>query len=153
MDKRTARISHRTCSQLLGDFSSRIRTVTSDQMEWGHWPYPFTRGRCPCCLKHKVTKFCSMAWKRCDKWICLKCFTNHMGAVWANASQGRARARNSNCELNIVHCSIYLNNLDPRHSDIYFIAYRFFLDNFNCYCSCYKKLENCFPFSFSNRCK
>ena len=66
---------------LLGDFSSRTRTVASGQMEGGHWPYPFTRGRCQRCLKRKVTKFCSMGCKRCDKRICLACFPNHIGAV------------------------------------------------------------------------
>ena len=66
---------------LLGDFSSHTRIVASGQMEGGHWPYPFTTGRCRRCLKRKVTKFCSMGCKCCDKRICLECFPNHIGAV------------------------------------------------------------------------
>ena len=66
---------------LLGDFSSRTRTVASRQMEGGHWLYPFTRGCCQRYLKPKVTKFCSMGCKRCNKQICLACFPNHIGAI------------------------------------------------------------------------
>ena len=54
-------INHRSRTQLdfrvelakdlIGEFSSRGRTASAGQLEVGHWPIPFSKGRCKRCLK------------------------------------------------------------------------------------------------------
>lgn len=64
---------------LIGNFTNRRRTASSGQSEAGHWPIPFTKGRCKRCLKQKKTTFCRMGCQRCNKRVCLECFANHIG--------------------------------------------------------------------------
>lgn len=63
---------------LIGDFSSRARTVASGQVEGSHWPIPFEKGRCKRCLKRNRKTFCRMGCQQCNKHVCLACFPNHM---------------------------------------------------------------------------
>lgn len=62
---------------LVGEFSSRSRSVSEGQITNGHWPVEASKGRCKRCLKQKRNKFCRMACMACGKRICLECFPNH----------------------------------------------------------------------------
>lgn len=43
---------------LIGDFTSRKLSCTSQPFEGGHWPIPFTKGLCKRCLKKEETHWC-----------------------------------------------------------------------------------------------
>ena len=45
---------------LTGELSNRKRTASSGKPEAGHWPIPFSKGRCKRYLKRKKTTFCRM---------------------------------------------------------------------------------------------
>ncbi|KAJ7369424.1 hypothetical protein OS493_039063 [Desmophyllum pertusum] len=62
---------------LIGEFSSRLRSVSEGQITNGHWPVEASKERCKRCLKQKRNKFCQMACMACGKRICLECFPNH----------------------------------------------------------------------------
>lgn len=62
---------------LVGDFSARRLSASSSRIEGGHWPIPYTKGRCKRCLKRRKVTWCRMACELCDKRICLECFRNH----------------------------------------------------------------------------
>ena len=71
---------------LIGNFSSRKQAIPNQRrqrVQEGHWPIPYSKGRCKRCLKNKQTKWCTMACEKCDKIICLPCFKNHCEADFA----------------------------------------------------------------------
>ena len=62
---------------LIGDFSARRLSVSSGRIEGGHWPVPYSKGRCKHCLKRQKTTWCRMACELCSKPIYFECFRNH----------------------------------------------------------------------------
>ena len=65
--------------KLIGDFQNRGLSPSSGNLEGGHWPIPFSKGRCKRCLKNKRNTFCRMGCELCNKRCCLTCFKNHQG--------------------------------------------------------------------------
>ena len=68
---------------LIGNFSSRKQAIPNQRrqrVQEGHWPIPYSKGRCKRCLKNNQTKWCTMICEKCDKRICLPCFKNHCEA-------------------------------------------------------------------------
>lgn len=95
---------------LIGNFTSRARTASSGQLEVGHRPIPFAKGRCIHCLMQKKTTFCRMGCQCCNKRICLECFAKHIGDL----SECVTRAWNSNYWTFSISL-FYSNNQDSRH--------------------------------------
>ena len=70
--------------------SKRRKQATPNQrVQEGHWPIPYSKGRCKRCLKNKQIKWCTMACEKCDKIIYLPCFQNHCEAdlAWRGNSK------------------------------------------------------------------
>lgn len=70
---------------LIGNFSARKLSASSARIEGGHWPIPYTKGRCKHCLKQRKVTWCRIACELCDKRICLECFQNHTAEdIWSD---------------------------------------------------------------------